>query len=31
LWLVGQAREQILAGTFAEWKGVMVKKLMQRL
>jgi queuine tRNA-ribosyltransferase len=31
LWLVGQAREQILAGTFAEWKGQMVKKLMQRL
>lgn len=31
LWLVGQAREHILAGTFAEWKGRMVKKLMQRL
>ncbi|GGK63732.1 tRNA guanosine(34) transglycosylase Tgt [Rufibacter glacialis] len=31
LWLVGQAREQILAGTFRAWKDVMVKKLMTRL
>ncbi|WP_205504496.1 tRNA guanosine(34) transglycosylase Tgt [Rufibacter psychrotolerans] len=31
LWLVGQAREQILAGTFRPWKDQMVKKLMTRL
>ncbi|MGV3540001.1 MAG: tRNA guanosine(34) transglycosylase Tgt [Rufibacter sp.] len=31
LWLVGQAREQILAGTFSTWKDQMVKKLMTRL
>lgn len=31
LWLVRQAREQILAGTFAEWKSRMVKKIMERL
>ena len=31
LWLAGQAREQILAGTFAAWKKEMVVKLMQRL
>lgn len=31
LWLVGQAREQILAGTFLPWKNKMVKHLMQRL
>ncbi len=31
LWLVGQAREQIQAGTFKAWKGKMVIKLMQRL
>ncbi|WP_019949583.1 tRNA guanosine(34) transglycosylase Tgt [Hymenobacter aerophilus] len=31
LWLVKQAREQILAGTFREWKDVMVKRLMTRL
>ncbi|MFC6997421.1 tRNA guanosine(34) transglycosylase Tgt [Rufibacter roseus] len=31
LWLVGQAREQILAGTFRTWKDEMVKKLMTRL
>ena len=31
LWLVGQAREQILAGTFKAWKDKMVLKLMQRL
>jgi queuine tRNA-ribosyltransferase len=31
LWLVGQAREQIQAGTFRVWKDKMVIKLMQRL
>jgi queuine tRNA-ribosyltransferase len=31
LWLVKQAREQILAGTFREWKDKMVKQVMQRL
>ncbi|MDZ7900881.1 MAG: tRNA guanosine(34) transglycosylase Tgt [Arcicella sp.] len=31
LWLVGQAREQIIAGTFKVWKDKMVVKLMQRL
>jgi queuine tRNA-ribosyltransferase len=31
LWLVGQAREQIQAGTFRAWKDKMVIKLMQRL
>lgn len=31
LWLVGEARKHILEGDFYEWKGVMVKKLMQRL
>lgn len=31
LWLVGQAREHILAGDFTEWKKVMVKKVMERL
>ncbi|RNI31464.1 tRNA guanosine(34) transglycosylase Tgt [Rufibacter latericius] len=31
LWLVGQAREQIVAGTFRTWKDEMVKKLMTRL
>ena len=31
LWLVGQAREQIRAGTFKIWKDKMVVKLMQRL
>jgi queuine tRNA-ribosyltransferase len=31
LWLVGQAREQIQAGTFRVWKDKMVVKLMQRL
>lgn len=31
LWLVGQAREQIMAGTFKAWKDKMVVKLMQRL
>jgi queuine tRNA-ribosyltransferase len=31
LWLVRQAREQILAGTFRDWKDKMVKQVMQRL
>ena len=31
LWLVKQAREQILAGTFREWKERMVKQVMTRL
>jgi queuine tRNA-ribosyltransferase len=31
LWLVGEARNQIAAGTFAPWKNMMVKRLMQRL
>jgi queuine tRNA-ribosyltransferase len=31
LWLVGQARVQIQAGTFKVWKDKMVTKLMQRL
>lgn len=31
LWLVGQAREQIKAGTFYAWKNTMANKLMQRL
>jgi len=31
LWLVKQAREQILAGTFREWKEKMVKQVMTRL
>ena len=31
LWLVGEARGQILAGTFREWKDVMVKKIGRRL
>jgi queuine tRNA-ribosyltransferase len=31
LWLVGQAREQVQAGTFRAWKDKMVVKLMQRL
>jgi queuine tRNA-ribosyltransferase len=31
LWLVQQAREQIIAGTFRTWKDSMVIKLMQRL
>ena len=31
LWLVRNAREQILAGTFREWKERMVKQLMVRL
>lgn len=31
LWLVKQAREQIIAGTFRTWKNKMVKDLMVRL
>lgn len=31
LWLVGQAREKIMDGTFTEWKGKMVKQLSRRL
>ncbi len=31
LWLVGEARKNILEGNFAIWKAAMVKKLMQRL
>ncbi|MFD1142155.1 tRNA guanosine(34) transglycosylase Tgt [Larkinella insperata] len=31
LWLVKQARQQIIGGNFAKWKGAMTKKLMQRL
>ncbi|WP_324671983.1 tRNA guanosine(34) transglycosylase Tgt [Hymenobacter sp. GOD-10R] len=31
LWLVKQAREQIIAGTFREWKERMVKQVMTRL
>ena len=31
LWLVGEARLQIVAGTFLEWKEVMVKKVRTRL
>jgi len=31
LWLVGQAREQIEAGTFATWKNQMVEKVSRRL
>jgi len=31
LWLVGEARNHIIAGDFAEWKSVMVKNVSQRL
>lgn len=31
LWLVKEARKQILSNTFAEWKNVMVKKVSTRL
>ena len=31
LWLVGEAREQIQAGTFTQWKNKMVSKVSQRL
>jgi queuine tRNA-ribosyltransferase len=30
LWLVREARQQILAGTFGEWKNRMVKVVSQR-
>ncbi len=31
LWLVKEARKQIMAGTYGPWKTVMVEKLMRRL
>jgi len=31
MWLVREARRQILAGTFREWKDIMVKKVTTRL
>lgn len=31
LWLVGEARKQIISGNFAEWKNVMVKKVSRRI
>jgi len=31
LWLVGEARQHILAGDFATWKTMMVEKVMRRL
>lgn len=31
LWLVEEARSQIIAGTFASWKNVMVEKVSRRL
>jgi queuine tRNA-ribosyltransferase len=31
MWLVREARRQILAGTFREWKEIMVKKVTTRL
>jgi queuine tRNA-ribosyltransferase len=31
LWLVREARRQIIAGTFASWKNVMVEKVSKRL
>lgn len=31
LWLVREARRQIIAGTFASWKNVMVEKVSRRL
>ncbi|HEY0262255.1 MAG TPA: tRNA guanosine(34) transglycosylase Tgt [Chitinophagales bacterium] len=31
LWLVGEARKQIIAGTYKTWKETMVKKVMTRL
>ena len=31
MWLVGEARDQIEAGTFSSWKQIMVKKLITRL
>ena len=31
IWLMNEAREKIEEGTFASWKNIMVKQLMQRL
>jgi queuine tRNA-ribosyltransferase len=31
LWLVGEAREQIIAGNYATWKDEMIPRLMTRL
>jgi queuine tRNA-ribosyltransferase len=31
LWLVKQARQQIIAGNYATWKNKMVQQVMQRL
>ena len=31
LWLVGEARNKIETGEFSVWKGVMIKRLMQRI
>ena len=31
MWLVGEAREQIIAGTFTSWKNKMVKQLIERI
>jgi queuine tRNA-ribosyltransferase len=31
LWLMGEARKHIIAGDFASWKNMMVKKLDYRL
>ena len=31
LWLIGRAREQIIAGNFAEWKNMMINKIQVRL
>ena len=31
IWLVNEARKQIIAGTFESWKNMMVKKISQRL
>jgi queuine tRNA-ribosyltransferase len=31
LWLVKEARKQIIAGTFSNWKPMMIKKVMNRL
>ena len=31
LWLVAEARNQIIAGTFTSWKNIMVKRLAHRL
>jgi queuine tRNA-ribosyltransferase len=31
MWLVREARKQILAGTFKPWKEMMVKNMSQRL